>query len=312
MLLPDREIIIGAFVMDLAAYNLSEGLAQMDFPNRVIQAWRPLAFEIVGYPHRISHEGELWRFADVMHECRFERDFEELIGRLTPHEFLAFQAASEQCFAATQNLGQPILPRGALLRAIPLYRQLLGSLGPTAHVIEIGPGSGYLTFLLARAGMRVTALEASQAFYLWQDRFWLFRDPEDSGDQLKITHLAWWQFEQLAQIQDARAITANHCLNELHKGALAYIANLSASRNIPIIFEGYGSDMHRTTAQTNKILGDYGAHLIIIQGAGRNLAGPHTIADVKAWQIQFAGPEHMRTPDEKFLTQTLGLNGDTD
>lgn len=291
--------------MDFWEYRIAESKARSQLCNRAIQAWQPFAFDLVGYPHRIEDsEGELWRFADVMHECRFERDFEELIGRLSPHEFLAFQAASEQCFSITKNLGQPILPRGALLRAIPLYRQLLTSLGSTAHMIEIGPGSGYLTFLLARAGMQVTALEASQAFYLWQDRFWLFKD--------KITHLAWWQFEHLAQIQDARAITANHCLNELHKGALAYIANLSASRNIPIIFEGYGSDVHRITAQTNKILADYGAHLIVIQGAGRNLAGPHTIADVKAWQLQFAGPEHMRTPDEKFLTQTLGLNGTAD
>jgi len=53
-------------------YDSFEQSACKILPNRVIEAFKPEAFQIVGYPISIKDELELYKYVDVMHESTFE------------------------------------------------------------------------------------------------------------------------------------------------------------------------------------------------------------------------------------------------
>ena len=66
-------------------------------------------------------------------------------------------------------------------------------------LFELGPGSGFLTALLATAGHRVFCLDNSQAFYIYQNHFLqhfgineLARKDERNFGEGPITHIPWW------------------------------------------------------------------------------------------------------------------------
>ncbi|NBR37673.1 MAG: hypothetical protein EBT80_10100, partial [Chitinophagales bacterium] len=58
----------------VASYDSAERRALAHLPNRAIQAFGAVTFASVGYPFRVHDQRELWRYIDVMHEGRFERN----------------------------------------------------------------------------------------------------------------------------------------------------------------------------------------------------------------------------------------------
>ena len=101
------------------------------------------------------------------------------------------------------------------------------------RILEIGPGSGYLGLLLANDGHQYFAMDAAQAFYLYQKKLWsdiygddYFDCSESSSqpDTAKVTHIPWWQFANLSiPIPDVDVVTINHALTEMHPQAVKTI-----------------------------------------------------------------------------------------
>lgn len=98
------------------------------------------------------------------------------------------------------------------------------------RILEIGPGSGYLGLLLANDGHQYFAMDAAQAFYLYQKKLWSdifgsdYFDYSESSfrlDTTKVTHIPWWQFANLSiPIPDVDVVTINHALAEMHPNAV--------------------------------------------------------------------------------------------
>jgi len=249
-------------------YNKAEEEAEINIPNRILEASRPECFLDTGYPIRVKNIQSLFRYLDVMHELRFEEDFDVLIGGgLTEEEFELFKEITEKTAKfSKERFGNCTVPTGALLRAIVTFRYIrILYPAKTATVLEIGPGSGYLAVLLALAGYRIVTSDITQAFYLWQNHLWdyifgenlieLASDSRSLSDFEKlpggtILHVPWWKYSILNPQEiklSVEVITANHVFTEMQNDAFFYLLKLSChllvqdrSTEKMLIFEGTG------------------------------------------------------------------------
>lgn|GEM_PF-3659497 len=61
-------------------------------PNRIIEAFRPEAFQAVGYPVTVRDEIELFKYVDVMREPTFEVVYSVFWQGITGEEFQLVQS----------------------------------------------------------------------------------------------------------------------------------------------------------------------------------------------------------------------------
>lgn len=100
-------------------------------------------------------------------------------------------------------------------------------------ILEVGPGSGYLGLLLANDGHQYFAMDAAQAFYLYQKKLWSdvygtdyfdYSESTSRSETAKITHLPWWRFANISiPLPDVDIVTINHALAEMHENAVKTI-----------------------------------------------------------------------------------------
>ena len=216
-------------------YNQAERVGRAIVSNRAIESFSLEVFNTLGYPCRIDDESELWRYHDVMQEGRFKENL-RLIGKYSEHEFdLVTKTANQILGFSERHL--PIRNSGkhALTRSLYQYQLLMKHRphdGPL-RILEIGPGSGYLGMLLANDGHQYFAMDAAQAFYLYQKKLWSdiygsdyfdYSESSSRPDTTKVTHIPWWQFANLSiPIPDVDVVTINHALAEMHPQAVKTI-----------------------------------------------------------------------------------------
>ena len=216
-------------------YNQAERAGRSTVSNRVIESFSLEVFNAVGYPCRIEDESELWRYHDVMQEGRFKENL-RLIGSYSEHEFELVTKSAKQILSFSER-HLPIRNSGkhALTRSLHQYQLLIKYRphdGPL-RVLEIGPGSGYLGLLLANDGHQYFAMDAAQAFYLYQKMLWSdiygadyfdYSESTSRPESVKVTHIPWWQFANLSiPIPDVDVVTINHALTEMHPQAVKTI-----------------------------------------------------------------------------------------
>ena len=216
-------------------YNQAERAGRATVSNRAIECFSLEVFTTLGYPCRIEDESELWRYHDVMQEGRF-KDNLRLIGKYTNDEFDLITKTAKQILGFSER-HLPIRNSGkhALTRSLHQYQLLMKNRphdGPL-RILEIGPGSGYLGLLLANAGHQYFAMDAAQAFYLYQKKLWSdiygsdyfdYSESTSRPDTAKVTHIPWWQFANLSiPIPDVDVVTINHALCEMHPSAVRTI-----------------------------------------------------------------------------------------
>ena len=154
-------------------YNQAERAGRATVSNRAIESFSLEVFNTLGYPYRIDDESELWRYHDVMNEGGFRATL-SLIGSYSDKEFELITKTAKQILSFSER-HLPIRNSGkhALTRSLYQY-QLLMKYRPhngPLRILEIGPGSGYLGLLLANDGHQYFAMDAAQAFYLYQKNF---------------------------------------------------------------------------------------------------------------------------------------------
>lgn len=224
----------------VSIYDRAESLALGNLPNRAIQAFSPAAFAEYGYPFKVRHTSELWRYVDVMHEGRFERNL-LLLKETTNEEIALAKWAAEGIHSyALSMFSRHFSGRNCVTRAIHQLRGICAlSAAQRLAVLELGPGSGCLTLLLSKVGHSVDTVEASQAFALHQaelfnfvladkftrfDQATEFQTDTDSFAAGHIRQMPWWNFaSDQSAIGRYDVVTANHAFAEFHEDALHYV-----------------------------------------------------------------------------------------
>ena len=216
-------------------YNQAERAGRATVSNRAIESFSLEVFNATGYPCRIDDESELWRYHDSMQDGRFKENL-RFIGSYSEHEFDLVTKTAKQILGFSER-HLPIRNSGkhALTRSLLQY-QLLIKHRPhdrPLRILEIGPGSGYLGMLLANDGHQYFAMDAAQAFYLYQKKLWSdiygsdyfdYSESSSRPDTAKVTHIPWWQFANLSiPILDVDVVTINHALTEMHPQAVKTI-----------------------------------------------------------------------------------------
>ncbi|MEI8024697.1 MAG: hypothetical protein WCH63_10980, partial [Actinomycetota bacterium] len=216
-------------------YNQAERAGRATVSNRAIESFSLELWNTLGYPFKVDSESELWRYHDAMQDGRFDENL-LLIGKYTDHEFDLITKTAKQILGFSER-HLPIRNTGknALTRSLYQY-QLLMKYRPhdgQLRILEIGPGSGYLGLLLANDEHQYFAMDAAQAFYLYQKKLWSdiygadYFDYSESSSRLdtaKVTHIPWWQFANLSiPIPDVDVVTINHALTEMHPQAVKTI-----------------------------------------------------------------------------------------
>lgn len=240
-------------------YNQAERAGRATISNRAIEAFSLEVFETLGYPCRIDDESELWRYHDVMQEGRFNENL-RLIGSYDDHDFdLVTKTAKQILRFSERELKIRNSGKHALTRSLYQYQLLMKNRphhGPL-RILEIGPGSGYLGMLLANDGHQYFAMDATQAFYLYQKKLWSdiygadyfdYSESSSRPDNAKVTHIPWWRFANLSiPIPDVDIVTINHALCEMHPTAVRTIfvrlyAAWGDSDKKLVLAEGFGYD----------------------------------------------------------------------
>jgi len=223
-------------------YDDAELEGRTRVPNWAISAFSLEVFESIGYPHRIRLARELWRYHDVMQDNRLDWNL-ALIGTSMDSETeLIHRAAKAIANFSLSHFGFASTGVDMLSRAVYQFSLISDTLRAKQKpwtILEVGPGCGYLGLLLGLCGHRYIALEASQAFRIYQSA--LFSDVfgVEYADGLtqrdgRVSHLTWWDFcAEGSSLPRLTLATANHMLTEMNRMALEHLARkLAASQEV--------------------------------------------------------------------------------
>ncbi len=216
-------------------YNQAEQAGRATVSNRAIEAFSLELWNTLGFPFKVDSESELWRYHDSMQDGRFKKNL-RLIGSFSEQEFdLVIKTAKQILSFSERELTIRNSGKHALTRSLYQYQLLMKNRphdGPL-RILEIGPGSGYLGLLLANDGHQYFAMDAAQAFYLYQKKLWSdiigsdyfdYSESTSRPDTTKVTHIPWWQFANLSiPIPEVDIVTCNHAFAEMHPTAVKTI-----------------------------------------------------------------------------------------
>jgi hypothetical protein len=297
--------------LNIAEYDEAEAAAVDRLPNLVIQAFQPEIFALHRFAGRVTHEGQLWRFADAMQEGRKEYNWGLLGNGLTEDEFDNFRDIT----AGVDQIGMEGFDRRlqvttTLLRAI--YQARLVSRFDAHTVLEVGPGSGYLGLLLMLEDYEYVAVDSCQAFYLWQAMLW------KAMGQKPRAHLTWWDWVDY-EIEHIDLIAANHVLCEMHPNAVAFLG-YRAQRVPNLVFDGWGWNVANPEPGVAGKLSEFGFTLLVNErdyglfstGTKYSLGKPPDVKSVnvtvdkqqvEGWLLDHFGGNPPPNPNEIFLDQ---------
>lgn len=270
--------------LSVQEYDRCEHLALEGTPNRVAEAFQPVAFDHVGYPTRIHSEQELLKYVDVMHELEFATNCRQL-GALTDNEFELVKRLTCQVAAFTQErFGTTVIARSSILRSLNVLRHIRHVYGEARpRVFEAGPGCGYLGALLMLEGYPYAAMDVTQAFYLYQSQFWTHLTSGKLKERVgqssetfekamacikgdRPLHVPWWDFANAApgDMGSFDLLVCNRALCEMHPDSLRFFLKTGRQALDPeggtkcLLFDGWGADVRNKVIDTVQILHEYG------------------------------------------------------
>ena len=261
----------------IARYGTAEQAGRAQVPNMAILAFGLDVFQAVGYPHRISSSRELWRYHDVMHNGRLEHNLGLLGSAMDGEVDLVRRAADAIVDFSVSTFGFASAGKEMLSRAVYQYSLLASVLKNESRpwtIMEFGPGCGFLGVLLGLAGHRYVALEASQAFWVYQSSLFrhVFGDEYSDGlgaGERRIFHLAWWDFcSEASTLPRLTACTANHMLNEMNPMALRFAMRKLSSTQVAgmyVVADTLGSDHLHSDTETASVIAESGFNAVEVK-----------------------------------------------
>lgn len=240
-------------MLDPATYEQSLQIAlQQPEVQRRAEIHSLTHFEERGVPITVVALPELRRVLNTMQENRFDLYMQEMDG-LDDLEFASFVDMCRKLITFQFMIfphRRPVLPLSVLMSVKCLFRKLCGANPEFRTVLEIGPGTGYLSLILSNWGLlgNYSQVEACQTFYLLQNLlnadcfvphyvehalddipdtgFWkCLPDQEDPAsvtlpDEVVLCeHFPWWKLDELAT-RRFDIVTANANWLEMNPAAL--------------------------------------------------------------------------------------------
>lgn len=220
---------IDAFIHE---YNDCQLKATEKFPPFVVREFSPLTFLSVrtGYTTEINKASELWKFADCMHETRYEENLNLLGDALSQREFELLEGIVLDVLRLTSDISNPVVVKNALTRALlhlRCIRAIAKQRGKQLNelkVLEIGPGSGYLGLICNKEHINYYGLEITQSLYVYQHFLWtnlgnkVLKECTITDDISKesFVHIPWWTFvDEKLILPNFDIVVINHAVNEI-------------------------------------------------------------------------------------------------
>lgn len=233
----------------LERYNKNELEQGRSVSYFIREMFKPITFISTAVPCHINDESELTTMVDMwIHEP--EDITNNLLSGLKEEEFDMLKNIATNVWDSTSDMIYQAAPKVGLLRQI-YQRRLINDLFPEAKkILEMGPGSGYLSLMLALDKKKVYAMDVTQNLYLWQN--FLFSNynllnelalDDINDDNNKITHIPWWKFIHADKIfNKLDLITVNHALCEMSNNSVRHLLTVAKNSGHPKFFmESYGS-----------------------------------------------------------------------
>ncbi len=264
-----------ASYLSIEEYDDSERFARVRASYPAIRAFSPATFLHVNFPSRVTDEMELRRYADIMYELLPRREWLQT-KRYSVPEVEAIRGLVQQIRSITASLfGSPVQPLMCLFPPIPLVRALesIARLRDRRlRVLEIGPGSGYLGAYLLNLGYQYSAMDNTQALYLWQNRFfpnlvedfceWAAANQMEAAQRTaRCSHIPWWHFARFHENLpiSADVIVCDAAMGEMDPFALYYVMRLAerivaGSDSGSFLFQNLGETRINSSTQVKELL----------------------------------------------------------
>jgi len=263
----------------IETYNECEktAIGKSTFTERKI--FSPFTHNLVNDPTRIASISELPYFVCTMHNQRAETTVNKLLNGLTEEEADILRSIVRKVSEVSSDWGIKTAPFSSVLRHLYQRRLIRYLLPDGRNFLEIGPGSGYLSLMLALDGKAVCNTDVTQAYYIFQhylyDSFGLLSEfastntgllPEGGNQAIagKVNHLPWWIYKDLpAHAIAVDVIIVNHAICEMHAMAVQHLLAIASRLGYPKFFmESTGLDSVSLTFEEvkSKFLG-YGYSL---------------------------------------------------
>jgi hypothetical protein len=280
-------------MLTVERYDAAEtrALAGLSIPH--LMAFRPVAFESVGWPAKVRHDAELLRYVDHNFEAEVPSLYKPgaVFGPIgyrnefSLDEQSLINAIRDRVAEFTENhFGRRVRPMTNLLVQSGPFRvmqQLASALGQNRlTVFEVGPGAGYLGAMLAQAGHRYLSYDVAQSLYLWQSRLLqAVADPDfielvgmdtsatetPETHQARVVHLPWWMYVRMLAGTSLRAdvVYSNSNLSEMTNLALRHVLHISRymlAESLPGLFCFFSKGMPSQTPhdQIEELFREYG------------------------------------------------------
>lgn len=285
--------------MDIATYDHSEALARSNLASwQTLQVFRPLLFEMSGFPTRVRHFGEVRPLLTGMHGSNRILPMQHELGGLQDEDLGKIVAAVTRYLDWFQSqFGDDIvpLPMADILAGYLAYTKLTGIV--CGRVLEVGPGYGCLAlFLCDDPTVRsYDMIEITQALYVIQSGLCshtygkAFRNhalaPIFEGDQgrlaawpdgarpsfvrlkreFRCSLYPWWQ-THLPMAQQYDVVMSNANLAEFSPEALQYYLRRwkdALSEAGYLIVQDIGSNLHTSVDRVLKALDEHGYRALV-------------------------------------------------
>ena len=133
----------------LKTYNENNKLASKNSSFIARKIFAPVAHQKANDPTTIDSENELPYFACTMHDGRAKYTINKRLEGLSEEEFKIFKLIVSETAKLTESWGLKTAPKDSLITHIYQYRQVKKFFPNAKNILEIGPGSGYLSLILA-------------------------------------------------------------------------------------------------------------------------------------------------------------------
>lgn len=243
-------------ILTVEAYNKAEQNASVGLSVPHLMAFKPVSYQMVGWPHQISEQRELARFADHNFEAEiaglfqpgakfdpvgyrnsFSQDENELIANVRDK----VRVFTEEWFGRRVAPVSNILVQMGPFRMMEQIKRRFSK--PNLTVFEVGPGAGYLGAFLAVTGHKYASYDIAQSYYLWQSCLMQATGGEDFAElaaiddvahteallKSRVAHVPWWRYASFMDGTPFRAdvVYSNSNLSEMSRVSLRIVLQTS-------------------------------------------------------------------------------------
>tara|TARA_Y100000389_G_C17396532_1_gene482872 strand:+ start:199 stop:1293 length:1095 start_codon:yes stop_codon:yes gene_type:complete len=229
--------------------------------------FKPYQFINQGDPIRVENISQLSNFLDTQHTLDRSLEYLGMISKFDfDNEFEKLIDISIATLDLSKNFNESFIPVNALFAQYYQYKFIQSYIKNYKTILEIGPGSGYLSAMLAKEGYALLSTDVTQALYIYQslifDKLEILNETiyesenynDDNAEIFfaekcypvhgKVTHLPWWLFKDLylASNINIDLVIMNHTVLEVHPKCLEYIIALAKKLKVKrFLMESAGS-----------------------------------------------------------------------